>query len=134
MKLYGACMKKLLALPFLGSWLTSVPGFGQSAERYLTAPRPAELHARPGEFVVGQATRLQISADQTALEILVEDFDNQFNRAIDLIIWPAATNPTTTAHEALSGDLIVFVSVTDAGLGAEGYRVGSTEQRILTEA
>lgn len=119
-------MKKSLAFLFLGSWLASVPGFGQSAERYLTAPRPAEFDARPGEFVVGQATRLQISAGQTALEILVEDFDNQFNRAV--------TNPMATAHEALSGDLIVFVSVTDAGLSAEGYQVGSTGQRILTEA
>ncbi len=127
-------MKIVLVLFLLGGLFVKTPGFGQVDNRYTIIPRPASIDARPGEFVVNPSTRIRVPVGQIALKTMAETFAGQLHLSTGLTVQILETDQTMNTADALLTNAIVFVPVTDTALGAEGYRMDVTAQRITIEA
>lgn len=110
----------------------SFTGFGQSLNRYAIVPRPAQLDPRAGAFVVGRATAITVPFEQTALKVIADSFAHQINRSTGLSV--AVRNADQRTNGPSGPNIIQFLPVRDTTLGAEGYRIDATDQRVTVEA
>ncbi|RRB02114.1 beta-N-acetylhexosaminidase [Larkinella rosea] len=109
--------------------LLSLTGFCQSVHSYSIIPKPAKLEARDGRFSLTGSTTVRVPSGHSELQTIAENFIHQFNTASGFTI------PIQTASETRStGSLLSFVSVNEASLGTEGYRIDCKPNTITIEA
>jgi len=108
-------------------WAVSFTSSGQSLNRYAIIPRPAQLDARPGEFIVSRATTLTVPAGQPALKAVADSFANQINRSTKLGVAVQIANAAAINSAA---NTIRFLPARDTTLGNEGYRIDATDSLI----
>ncbi|GAB3928378.1 family 20 glycosylhydrolase [Larkinella terrae] len=113
---------------WLGLFL-SLTGFGQPVNTYSIIPKPAGLEAREGRFTFTASTLVRIPAGQPELQTIAENFVRQLNSASGFAIRIQAGSETQSA-----GNMLSFVSVNDAALGSEGYRIDCRSNAITVEA
>ncbi len=106
----------------------SLTGFGQSVNRYAIVPRPAQLDARTGEFVINRATAILVPADQPQLKAVADSFAHHLNRIGGLGLTVEKTG------SAIPPNAIRFLPARDTALGTEGYRIDATDKLITLEA
>ncbi|GAB3564198.1 family 20 glycosylhydrolase [Spirosoma luteolum] len=104
-------------------------GWAQTTDRYPIIPRPAQLQARTGEFLVSRTTTVLVPPGQTALRSLADTFVAQLNQAGGLGLTVRVAN-----RMAVPGNIIQFIPATDTTLGKEGYRIDITDKLVTIEA
>ena len=124
---------------FVLIWAVSPAGFGQSFNRYTIIPRPAQLDARAGEFVISRTTTIMVPFAQPELKAIADSFASQINRSSRLGVTVRNVNRMANGRIAASpvlrsGNLIQFLPTRDTVLGTEGYRIDATEKLITVEA
>ncbi|GAB4033076.1 glycoside hydrolase family 20 protein [Spirosoma jeollabukense] len=125
----------LIRFPLIAVYmLQSVLAFCQSSDRYTIIPRPAQLEARPGEFIINQTTTISIPLAQTALKAIADTFAHQLNRSSGLTIRIQSTGKTTQANREEVPNLIQFLPSRDTTLSEESYRIDVTDKLVTIEA
>ena len=108
---------------------TTLTSLGQALNRYAIIPRPAQLEARAGEFVVNRATTIRVPFAQPTLKAIVDSFASQLNRTIELGIVVQNAGNTSAQSNAIQ-----FLPNRDTTLGPEGYRIDATAKLVTVEA
>ena len=108
---------------------TTLTSLGQALNRYAIIPRPAQLEARAGEFVVNRATTIRVPFAQPTLKAIVDSFASQLNRTIELGIVVQNAGNTSAQSNAIQ-----FLPTRDTTLGPEGYRIDATAKLVTVEA
>jgi len=60
-------------------WVVSLSGLGQTLNRYIIVPRPAQLTPPAGEFVVSCAITILVPVAQPGLKAIANLFASQLN-------------------------------------------------------
>jgi hexosaminidase len=124
-------IRLLLIVAFL---LQSALVFCQSTDRYTIIPRPAQLEARSGEFIINHTTTIIVPFAQTALKAIVDTFAHQLNRSSGLSIAIRNTSKTAQENREVGPNLIQFLPSRDTTLSEEGYRIDVTDKLVTIEA
>ncbi|MGA0559930.1 family 20 glycosylhydrolase [Larkinella sp. VNQ87] len=99
--------------------------FGQ----FSIIPKPASLEARPGRFVLTGETVVRLPAGQSEVQAIAQEFIRQVKTASGLTL---SVQPVTGSTPGPNS--IAFVPVSDARLGAEGYRLEVAPGEVTIEA
>ncbi|CAN5281424.1 family 20 glycosylhydrolase [soil metagenome] len=106
----------------------------QSTDRYTIIPRPAQLEARSGEFIINHTTTISLPFSQTALKAIVDTFGHQLNRSSGLTIALRNTSKASQEDRDTGSTLIHFLPTRDTTLSEEGYRIDVTDKLVTIEA
>jgi hexosaminidase len=107
-------------------------GLSQSVNQYAIIPRPAQLEARTGAFVLTRSTVITVPFSQSALKAVADTFASQLNRTSGLGI--LVRDAGSVAGQSSSDNQIQFRTSADATLGKEGYRLDVTDKQITIES
>ena len=114
--------------------LQSALAFCQSTDRYTIIPRPAQLEARSGEFIINHTTTISVPFAQTALKAIVDTFAHQLNNSSGLSITIRNTSKAAQENRDAGFNLIQFLPSRDTTLSEEGYRIDVTDKLVTIEA
>lgn len=132
MKPYSAYIKIWMTLLLAGCLSVPKTGFSQSPTPYPIIPRPAQLVAKPGAFVISQTTSVRVLSAVPDLRVLVENMITRLNQTCGLNLTLRTLGSAAPLAATDSVNQITFLP--DTTLGDEAYRIDISPRQVTVAA